>query len=127
VLDLSPDKLVMLAVVAMVVLGPNRLPGAARSVGRFFGQMRAMSTSFQSEMRQALHDPEDPLVTTLADLHPAQVRRNVRRAVTDTLAPFSPAPVAGPSIDPAPRPGLPPAANLPPGPSRPAPDDPAFN
>jgi sec-independent protein translocase protein TatB len=87
VLDLSPDKLVMLAVVALVVLGPNRLPAAARTVGRFFGQMRAMSSSFQSEVREALHDHDDVITSTLTELRPAQLRRNVRRAVTDTLAP----------------------------------------
>lgn len=139
-LDLSPDKLLMLAVVALVVLGPNRLPGAARTLGRLLGQMRAMSSSFQSEVREALHDPEDALTSAISDFRPSQVRRNVRQAVTDTLAPFNPASAPGPSTAPS-------TTNLPPpsgsaalpaagaeiaGPGvgwdgRPVPDDPGFN
>lgn len=138
-LDLSPDKLLMLAVVALVVLGPNRLPGAARTLGRFFGQMRAMSSSLQTEVRQALNEPEDAFTSALAEFRPSEVRRNVRRAVTDTLSPFGPASSPGPSTAPS-------ATNLP-APSgstalpstgaqagppagwdgRPVPDDPGFN
>ena len=136
-LDLSPDKLLMLAVVALVVLGPNRLPGAARSLGRMVGQLRAMSSSLQTEVREALHDPEDALTSAVADFRPAQLRRNVRKAVTDTLSPLPPASAPIPStvsVDSNLPPrssstGLPAAAA---GPAagwdgRPVPDDPGFN
>lgn len=145
-LDLSPDKLLMLAVVALVVLGPNRLPGAARTLGRLIGQMRAMTSSLQSEVRDALHDPEEAFGTALADFRPSEVRRTVRRAVTDTLAPFdavsSPgvtaaavasnlAPGSGSAPGAAVGTGLtavPPAAPVPLGwQGRPVPDDPGFN
>jgi sec-independent protein translocase protein TatB len=117
VLDLSPDKLAMLAVVAMVVLGPNRLPAAARTVGRFFGQMRAMSSSFQSEVREALHDHDDVITSTLTELRPAQLRRSVRRAVTDTLTPPRSVATAVPTPPPAPTGWG----------GQPVPDDPGFN
>jgi sec-independent protein translocase protein TatB len=103
VLDLSPDKIVMLGIVALVVLGPNRLPGAARTVGRFIGQMRAMSASLQTEVREALHDPNDPLASAIADFNPAAVRRSVRQAVSETLAPVT---ATGPTVSPV-------ATNLP--------------
>lgn len=106
-LDLSPDKLLMLAVVALVVLGPNRLPGAARSLGRLIGQLRAMSSSLQDEVRGALHDPHDAFTSALSDFHPAQVRRSVRQAVTDTLAPYDPISAPGATATPL-------ATNLPP-------------
>jgi sec-independent protein translocase protein TatB len=125
VLDLSPDKLVMLAVVALVVLGPNRLPAAARTVGRFFGQMRAMSSSFQSEVREALHDHDDVITSTLTELRPAQLRRNVRRAVTDTLAPSQSVATGSQSVAPAAVPTPPPAPTGWGG--QPVPDDPGFN
>lgn len=89
-LDLSPDKLLMLAVVALVVLGPNRLPGAARSLGRFIGQMRAMTSSLQTEVKDALHEPHEAFVSALGDFRPGEVRRNVRRTIVDTLAPAGP-------------------------------------
>jgi sec-independent protein translocase protein TatB len=122
VLDLSPDKLLMLAVVALVVLGPNRLPSAARSVGRFFGQMRSMSASLQSEVREALHDPEDAFTSAVAEFRPAAVRRNLRQAVTDTLAPVTPLPTPD---SPRPPDGLAPRTTGWDG--RPVPDDPTFN
>lgn len=87
-LDLSPDKLFMLAIVALVVLGPNRLPSAARTVGRFVGQLRSMSSSLQSEMRDALSEPEEAFTSALGDFRPGDVRRSVRRALTETIAPF---------------------------------------
>jgi sec-independent protein translocase protein TatA len=40
----SPMELVVIAVIALVVLGPSRLPEAARSVGR---GLREMRDSFQ--------------------------------------------------------------------------------
>jgi sec-independent protein translocase protein TatB len=106
VLDLSPDKILMLGIVALVVLGPNRLPGAARTMGRFIGQMRAMSASLQTEVREALHDPADPFASAIADFNPAAVRRTVRRAVSETLAPVT---STGPTVSPA-------FTNLPPAP-----------
>jgi sec-independent protein translocase protein TatB len=99
VLDLSPDKLLMLAVVALVVLGPNRLPGAARSLGRFLGQMRAMSSSFQTEVRDAIHEPHQAFTSALGDLRPADIRRNVRRVVVDTLSPPTGPDTAGANQD----------------------------
>ncbi|HET6963824.1 MAG TPA: twin-arginine translocase TatA/TatE family subunit [Acidimicrobiales bacterium] len=139
-LDLSPDKLLMLAVVALVVLGPNRLPGAARTLGRFVAQMRSMSSSLQSEVREALHDPEDAFTSAIAEFRPSQVRRNVRQVVTDTLSPFNPASAPGPSTSPSTT-NLPPSSRSAPSPAdgapaagppagwdgRPVPDDPGFN
>ena len=127
-LDLSPDKLLMLAVVALVVLGPNRLPGAARTVGRFFGQMRSMSASLQSEVREALHDPEDAFTSAVAEFRPAAVRRQIRQAVTETIAPITQlSPTgngAGTNVASAQAGAAAPATGWD---GRPVPDDPALN
>lgn len=52
----APEILVVL-VVALLVLGPNRLPEAARQVGRAMAEMRRMSAGFQAEMRDAMQTP----------------------------------------------------------------------
>jgi sec-independent protein translocase protein TatB len=131
VLDLSPDKLFMLAMVALVVLGPNRLPGAARSVGRFVGQIRSMSSSLQSEVREALAEPEDAFTTALAGFRPGDMRGSVRRVVTDVIAPFDSAPSSVPPADEAVVPLVPPASDASPAAvaweGRPSPDDPSLN
>ena len=48
----SPMELAVIALIALVVLGPSRLPDAARSLGKGMREMRA---SFQG-----LGDDEDP-------------------------------------------------------------------
>ena len=115
----------MLAVVALVVLGPERLPAAARTLGRFMGQLRSMSSSFQSEVREALHDPNDALSGALnefrpSDFRPGEVRRSVRKAVVDVFTPPADGTVAGPSPNGS-SPALPTAG------ARAVPDDPTFN
>lgn len=52
----APEILVIL-VVALLVLGPNRLPEAARQVGRAMAEMKRISAGFQAEMRDAMQTP----------------------------------------------------------------------
>lgn len=52
----APEILVIM-VVALLVLGPNRLPEAARQVGRVMAEMRRISAGFQAEMRDAMQTP----------------------------------------------------------------------
>jgi sec-independent protein translocase protein TatA len=69
----APEVLVIL-VVALLVLGPNRLPEAARQVGRAMAEMRRISAGFQAEMRDAMQTPvAGPPVppTPSADVTPA--------------------------------------------------------
>lgn len=52
----APEVLVIL-VVALLVLGPDKLPDAARKVGNIMGELRRMSSGFQSELRDAMQEP----------------------------------------------------------------------
>jgi Tat protein translocase TatB subunit len=56
----APELLVIL-IVALIVLGPERLPDAARQVGRFIGEVRRISSSFQAEVRDAINVVPDTL------------------------------------------------------------------
>ena len=47
----------MILVVALVVLGPEKLPGAARQIGNVIRQFRRISTGFQQELQNALDEP----------------------------------------------------------------------
>ena len=69
-LNFSPEKLFLVGIIALVVLGPHRLPQAARSFGRFLAQLRHMSSSFQDEVRGALHDPMDAVNSVIGDFRP---------------------------------------------------------
>jgi Tat protein translocase TatB subunit len=47
-------ELVMILAVALVVLGPQRLPEVARMLGRAYAQLRRASEEFQHTIRQDL-------------------------------------------------------------------------
>jgi sec-independent protein translocase protein TatB len=96
--DLSPEKILVLGFIALIVLGPNRLPQAARSVGRFMAHLRAMSASFETEVRDALHDPTEALNAAVSEFRPGQIRRSVRGAITSSLIPPATASPSPPSV-----------------------------
>jgi len=66
-------ELVVILVLGLLVLGPNRLPEVARMLGRFYGQLRRASDDFQRTIRQDLEAIE------------RQEERNRNKAVMDEL------------------------------------------
>jgi sec-independent protein translocase protein TatB len=57
VFNISGSEVVIILLVALIVLGPDKLPDAVRKAGRFYGELRRMSTGFQAELREALDEP----------------------------------------------------------------------
>jgi sec-independent protein translocase protein TatB len=64
----GPEKILMLAVIALVVLGPTRLPGAARTAGKWVAELRKLTSRLQEEMSGALGDPKDAITSAVGDL-----------------------------------------------------------
>lgn len=56
--DIGFFELLVVGVVALLVLGPERLPMAARTCGLWLGRMRRSLTSIQSEIREELRVDE---------------------------------------------------------------------
>jgi sec-independent protein translocase protein TatB len=56
--NVGPGELVAILALALIVLGPNRLPEAVRTVGRVVGELRRISSGFQEELRNALDDSD---------------------------------------------------------------------
>jgi Tat protein translocase TatB subunit len=52
--SIGPMELVIVLVVALVVLGPSKLPDAARQVGRALAELRRWSTGLQEEVKRAV-------------------------------------------------------------------------
>ena len=50
---IGPEELILVLVVALLVLGPERLPRVARDVGRVVGDLRRTSDEFREEFLQA--------------------------------------------------------------------------
>jgi sec-independent protein translocase protein TatB len=57
VFNIGPEKLLLLAILALVVLGPQRLPDTARTAGKAITRLRQLSNALQDEVRGALHEP----------------------------------------------------------------------
>ncbi|HEX7340573.1 MAG TPA: Sec-independent protein translocase protein TatB [Rhodanobacteraceae bacterium] len=56
--DFSLGKLLIVALIALVVLGPDKLPGAARTVGAMIRRVRASWDSVRAEVERELEVEE---------------------------------------------------------------------
>ena len=54
---LNGPKLLTIGVVALIVLGPERLPGVARQAGLLISKARAVTSSVRDELNEVLDDP----------------------------------------------------------------------
>lgn len=68
--NLQGGELLIILVLALVVLGPEKLPEAMRRIGRAYAELRRMGTGFTQEFRSAIDEP----------------MRDVRRTVEETTA-----------------------------------------
>ncbi len=55
--SIGPAEILVVLVVALIVLGPTRLPEAARSVGKAVSEFRRVTSGFQAEVREAFAEP----------------------------------------------------------------------
>lgn len=56
--NIGGGELLVILLIALIVLGPQRLPDAARTVGRVLGDLRRISSGFQQELKEAFDDPD---------------------------------------------------------------------
>jgi sec-independent protein translocase protein TatB len=87
--SIDPEKLIFILIVAVLVLGPDRLPQAARTMGRIIGEVRRYTSAFQSEVKDVLAEPRAIID---AAVHDAEMRshlesRNGTAATGDAQAP----------------------------------------
>lgn len=54
---MTGSELVVILLLALVVLGPEKLPGAIRQVGRLYSELRKISNGFQKEFSSAIQEP----------------------------------------------------------------------
>jgi sec-independent protein translocase protein TatB len=57
-LDVAPTELLMVALVALVVIGPKDLPKAMRVVGHWVGKARGMARHFRSGFDEMMRQSE---------------------------------------------------------------------
>jgi sec-independent protein translocase protein TatB len=56
--DIGWSEFVVIAVVALIAIGPKELPGVLRMVGQWMGKARKMAAEFQSQFQEAMREAE---------------------------------------------------------------------
>jgi len=56
--DITSSKLLILAIVALIVVGPKDLPILLRTVGKYLGMIRRQAAEFRSQFDEALREAE---------------------------------------------------------------------
>ena len=145
--DLGWGKIIIIAVIALVVIGPKELPAVLRTVGQWMGKIRRMAAEFQGQFQEAMREAEmadlkksidsitdatrgigDPLGTVTRNIESAFADNPASTPATTpaagepagAAAAETPAPVSEPSVA-----AEPPVTIEPPVPLEPAPAPPA--
>lgn len=69
--SIGPPEILVILLVALLVLGPDRLPEAARQVGRVVAEMRRITTNVQTEVRDAINGSTQPPSPSVRQNDPA--------------------------------------------------------
>ena len=114
---ISFSELLLVGLVALLVLGPERLPGAARTAGLWIGRLKRSFNAIKQEVEREIG--ADEIRRQLHNEHILSLEQEARKILSPVQEPAKPVtPVAEHSIAPAPVAGAAPAA---PAPTTPAP------
>ncbi len=121
--NFSGSEIIFLLLLALIILGPEKLPDAIRSFGKTYSEFKKMTTGFQSELKNALDEPMREMRET-ADAFKQAASFDVAADMLQGKMPPSPE-VAGPTSANGAEPPIAPApavsAEAPASPSAPSP------
>ena len=127
---ISFSELLLVGLVALLVLGPERLPGAARTAGLWIGRLKRSFNALKQEVER--ESGADEISRQLHNEHILSLEKEARQILSPLQEPAKPlTPVAEHSIAPAPVADATPATPAPPTPAptpvaSPAPHDPTL-
>ncbi|MCQ6255923.1 Sec-independent protein translocase protein TatB [Pseudomonas sp. Q11] len=118
---ISFTELLLVGLVALLVLGPERLPGAARTAGLWIGRLKRSFNAIKQEVEREIG--ADDIRRQLHNEHILSLEQEARKIFTPTQQEPTPVqPAVEPTIAPqAPVDGTPPVASEPANPVEPAP------
>jgi sec-independent protein translocase protein TatB len=90
VFNIQGSELVFLLLIALIVLGPEKLPDAIRKFGRAYSEFKKMANGFQGELKQALDEPMRELRDT-ADAMRSAANFDLDGVINPGATPASPA------------------------------------
>jgi sec-independent protein translocase protein TatB len=100
IFGIGPFELALIALIAFIVLGPDRIPGVLRQLGRGVGRLRLMLQQLTNDYGQDLRQVTGEMSAAQADLRRIQrdLTEVARGLITVAKAevPPSPAPDAAP-------------------------------
>ncbi len=56
--DMGFTEMMLIGIVALIVIGPERLPGVARTAGKYIGRLKRFVTSVRADVEQELRADE---------------------------------------------------------------------
>jgi sec-independent protein translocase protein TatB len=107
--DIGFSELLVIGIVALIVIGPQRLPQVARTLGHLFGRMQRYVNDVKADIAREMELAElKKLQTTIEDAAGA-FQSSVSREVSETESELNKLaqaaqPEPGPSPEPAPAP-----------------------
>ncbi|MBC4938457.1 Sec-independent protein translocase protein TatB [Pseudomonas lactis] len=106
---ISFSELLLVGLVALLVLGPERLPGAARTAGLWIGRLKRSFNAIKQEVEREIG--ADEIRRQLHNEHILSLEQEARKILSPVQEPAKPVtPVAEHSIAPAPVADAAPAA-----------------
>ena len=83
--NLGGGELIVIAMIALLVLGPSRLPGAAKQIGKALAEFRRMSSGVQDDLREAMN--VDGVRETMSQVRDVlDVPRAIRNEVASAIS-----------------------------------------
>lgn len=87
--DIGWTEILVIAVVAIIVVGPKDLPRMLRSLGRYAGQLRRTAGEFRAQFDDAIRESElDELRSSLQDATDLNPLNQIKDAVSDSMTPL---------------------------------------
>ena len=91
--DIGWSELVVIAVVALIAIGPKELPGVLRMVGQWMSKARKMAAEFQGQFQEAMREAEmadlkksfDEVKDVATGFSPGNVMTSLQKDVSDAL------------------------------------------
>ena len=97
-IEFSWAHILVIAVVALIVIGPKELPTVLRTAGQWMGKIRRMAAEFQGQFQEALREAEmadlkqqfDDVSTAAKDFRHFDPIGTVRKQIEGAIADASP-------------------------------------